>query len=56
MPSFDLYKDEDEGPQSHIPDINEAHPDTHDRYVSAKVELLIGDLVMSGKVKCHKHE
>ena len=56
MPSFDLYEDEDEGPQSHIPDIDEAHPDTYDRYVGAKVELSIGDSVMSGKVKCRKRE
>ena len=49
-PSFDLYEDEDEGPpQTHIPDINKAHPNMHDRYVGAEVELSIGDSVMSGK-------
>jgi hypothetical protein len=37
--------------QTFIPDIDGADPDTHDRYVGAEVELLIGDWIMSGKVK-----
>ena len=27
-PSFDLYEDDDDGPQDHIPDIDDADPDT----------------------------
>jgi hypothetical protein len=45
-----VYKDNDDGAQAHIPDIDDAHPDTIDCYIGAKVELLIGDKSMSGKV------
>ena len=53
-PSFELYEDDDDGTQDHIPDIDDADPDTYDQYVGAEVELSQGDRVMTGKVKRRK--
>ena len=53
-PSFELYKDDDDGTQDHVPDIDDADPDMYDQYVGAEVELLQGDRVMTGKVKRRK--
>ena len=40
----------------YVPDIDDADPDTHDCYVGAEVELLIGDQVMSGIVHGRKRQ
>jgi len=55
-PSYDRYADDDDGEGQTIPDIDDASPDTHDRYVGAEVELSIGDSVMSGKVVRRKRD
>ena len=52
--SFELYEDDNDGPQDHVPDIDDADPDTYNQYVGAEVELLQGDRVMTGKVKRRK--
>ena len=53
-PLLKLYKDDDDGPQDRIPDIDDADPDTYDQYVGAEVELSQWDRVMTGKVKRRK--
>ena len=56
---FEPYANEHEGEHSFVPnidDIDKADPDTYDTYIGAEVELSIGDLVMTGKVKQQKHE
>jgi hypothetical protein len=50
-PIYDMYEDNDKGTYSQVLDIHDVSPDTYDCYVGAEVELLIGDMVMSGKVK-----
>jgi len=55
-PTFDMYEDDDDGTNEPILDIDDADPDTLDRYVGAEVELSIGDTVMSGKVRGRKRE
>ena len=50
-PLFELYANEHEGEHSFVPNIDEADPDTYDTYIGAEVELLIGDSVMTSKVK-----
>ena len=47
-------QDDDDGTQDHIPDIDDADPDTYDQYVDAEVELSQGDRVMTAKVKRRK--
>jgi hypothetical protein len=49
--TYDMYTDNEEGAYSHVPDIDDVSPDTYNHCVGAEVELLIGDKVMSGKVK-----
>jgi hypothetical protein len=48
-PTYDMY--EDKGVYSQVLDIDDVSPDTYDCCVGAKVELSIGEKVMSGKVK-----
>jgi hypothetical protein len=50
-PIYDMYKDNDKGAYSQVASIDDVSPDTYDCYVHTEVELLIGDKVMSGKVK-----
>ena len=38
----------------HIPDIDDADPDTYNHYLGVEVELLQGDRVLTGKVKRRK--
>ena len=38
-PMYDKYEDDDGDHQPAIPDIDDANPDTHDRYVGSEVEL-----------------
>ena len=42
-PSFEPYDDDQEGTRTYVPNIDDTDPDTHDHYVRAEVELLIGD-------------
>jgi hypothetical protein len=49
-PMYKAYEDDGDGTQAHIPDIDDANPDTIDCYIGAEVELSIGDKTMSGKV------
>jgi hypothetical protein len=53
-PSFNLYEDDNDGPQDHILDKDDADPDTYDQYMGAEVELLQGDRILTGKVKRRK--
>jgi hypothetical protein len=53
-PTYDMYKDDDEGAYSQVLDIDDVSPDTYDCYVGAEVELPIGDKVVSGKVSKDK--
>ena len=55
-PTYESYEDDDDGAYVPVSDIDDADPDTHDRYVGAEVNLLIGDKVMSGKVRQRKRE
>jgi ribosomal protein L31E len=55
-PSFEPYADDNEGEHTHVPDIDNADPDTYDYYIGAEVELSIGDKVMAGKVTRRKRE
>jgi hypothetical protein len=48
-PTYESYKDDDNGAYVPVLDIDDADPKTHDPYVGAEVNLLIGDKVMSGK-------
>ena len=41
-PSFEPYNDDQDRIQMYVPDIDDADLDTHDHYVGAEVELLIG--------------
>ena len=54
MPLFEPYANDHEGDHPPVPDIDDADPDTYDTYIGAEVELLIGDRVMSGKVRRQK--
>lgn len=49
-PLYEPYTDDQEGAHMFVPDIDNADPDTHDCYVRAEIELLIGDQIMSGIV------
>jgi hypothetical protein len=53
-PTYNMYKDDDKEAYSQVLDIDDVSPDTYDCYVGNEVELLIGDKVMSGKVKRQK--
>jgi len=55
-PTYEAYEDDADGACEYIPDIDDADPDTHDRYVGAEVQMSIGDKVMSGKVQRRKRE
>jgi hypothetical protein len=50
MPTYKSYEDNDDSAYLPVSDIDNADPDTHDCYVGAEVNLLIGAKVMSGKV------
>ena len=56
MPLFEPYADDHNGEHSQVPDIDNVDPKTYDVYVGTKVGLLIGDKVMTGKVKQQKCE
>jgi hypothetical protein len=49
-PTYESYEDDDDGAYVPVSDIDDADPDTHDRYIGTEVNLLIGEKVMSGKV------
>ncbi len=53
-PTYNMYKDDDKEAYSQVLDIDDVSPDTYNCYVGNEVELLIGDKVMSGKVKRQK--
>jgi len=53
-PMHEAYEDDDDGAYDPVPDIDDADPDTIDRYIGAEVELSIGDKRMSGKVRGRK--
>jgi hypothetical protein len=55
-PTYESYEDDDDGAYIPVLDIDDTDPDTHDCYVGAEVNLLIGDKVMSGKVRQCKRE
>jgi hypothetical protein len=55
-PTYKMYQDDDNGNYTPILDIDKADPNTFNCYIGTKVELSIGDQVMTGKVQCHKRE
>jgi hypothetical protein len=48
-PTYEAYQDDDDGIYT-VPDINKADPNTFDCYIGAKVELSVGDQVMTSKI------
>ena len=52
-PEHDLYSDKDDGPQDHVPNVDDlvVTPDTQDKYVGAKVNLSFGWVMRFGSVK-----
>ncbi len=55
-PTYNMYEDNDKGAYSQVVDIDGVSHNTYNCYVGAEVELLIGDKVMSGKVRRQKRE
>jgi hypothetical protein len=49
-PMYEAYQDDDNSNYTPVSDIDEADPNTFDHYMGTKVELSIGDQVMTGKV------
>jgi hypothetical protein len=47
---YEAYQDDDNSNYTPVSDIDEADPNTFDHYMGTKVELSIGDQVMTGKV------
>ena len=50
-PKFPVYKDEVEGTQQQVPDIDDVTPEEQDNYVGAEVNLPIGGTMKSGRDK-----
>ena len=50
-PEYELYDDDFEGTKNNVPDIDDVMPEYQDNYVGAEVNLPIGGVQKSGKVK-----